>query len=78
MEVGMKESSQQSVKSPFKAWLPEETRTHLKEARKAMRKSVESLLPPEYLEQRRKARREVLLAARSFIDHRLEEMEDRD
>ncbi|MGD8760206.1 MAG: hypothetical protein PVJ07_08130 [Anaerolineales bacterium] len=56
-------------------WLPEETRQHLEAARAAMRESVKSLFPPEFAEQRKKARREALLAARSLIDRALERLE---
>jgi hypothetical protein len=39
-----------------------------------MKKSVEILLPPEFIAHRKAARREMLLAARSLIDHALERM----
>jgi hypothetical protein len=58
-------------------FMPEETRQHLKAAREEMRKSVETLLPPGYLEHRRAARREFLLAARSLIDAALKRMEEK-
>ena len=58
-------------------FVPEETREHLKTAREEMRKSVESLLPPGYLEHRRAARREFLLAARSLIDAALKRMDEK-
>ena len=45
-----------------------EAREHMKEARKAMRKSFEALLPPGYLEHRRAARKEMLLAMHSLVD----------
>jgi hypothetical protein len=54
--------------------LPEETREHLQAARKAFRESVEALFPAGYIEKRRVARREALLAARSLIDHALDRM----
>ncbi len=52
-------------------WIPEEARQHGQTARAEWRKSVESLLPPGFLEHRRAARREMLLALRSMIDHAL-------
>ena len=53
---------------PLADFVPEEAVRHFKAARDEMRKSVEALLPPGYLEHRRAARREMLLAARSVID----------
>jgi len=56
--------------------LPEDTRSHLRAARKAFGQSLEGLLPPGFLEPTRMARREMLLAARSLIDHALERLEE--
>ena len=63
--------------SPKKAyrWPPEETREHLRAARAEIRESYKALFPPEFVERRRAARREMLLAARSLIDHALERIE---
>ena len=63
---------------PFKDFIPEEAREHLKAAHDEMRKSMELLLPPGLLEHRRAARREALKAARIMIDKALEKMEERD
>jgi hypothetical protein len=60
----------------WKAWMPEETRQHLRAARQAMREGMESLFPPEFIQSRRAARREMLLAARSLIDHALQRMDE--
>jgi ribosomal protein S19E (S16A) len=49
-----------------------EARKHMKAARTAMRKSVETLLPAGYVENHRTARREVLLALRSMLDVAIE------
>lgn len=57
--------------------IPEEARVHLKAAGSEIRKSLESLLPPEFVRHGRAARREMLLAARSLIDHTLERLEER-
>lgn len=46
----------------------EEARQHMKAARAAMRESYEKMLPPGFIESRRKARREFLLAMRSMLD----------
>ena len=56
--------------------LPEETRSHLWAARKAFGQSLEVLLPAGFREHTRTARREMLLAARSLIDHALERLEE--
>lgn len=57
--------------------LPEDTREHLQAARQAFRESIEALFPAGYIEKRRLARREALLAARSLIDHALDRIEER-
>ena len=56
--------------------LPEDTRSHLRAARKEFGQSLEGLLPAGFLEHTRTARREMLLAARSLIDHTLERLEE--
>jgi len=53
----------------------EEAHQHLKAARQAMRQSVESMLPPGFVESRRKARKEFLLAVRSMLDAAIERFE---
>lgn len=57
--------------------IPEQARAHLRAARQELRKSIEALFPPEFVRHRRAARRELLLAARSLIDHALERLEAR-
>lgn len=61
----------------YKRFLDEETREHLRAARREIRESYKALLPPEFVDHRRAARREVLLAMRSLIDRSLERMEER-
>ena len=56
----------------FADHLPEETRSHVRAARKEMQESVTSLFPPGFIEHRRAARREMLLAFRSLIDAALD------
>ena len=56
--------------------LPEETRDHLRAARKEFRQGMEGLFPPEFIDHNRRARKEFLLAARSLIDHALDRMEE--
>jgi len=53
-------------------WPPEDVRGHMRTARAEMRESVRAIFPPEFIEHRRAARREILLAFRSLIDHALE------
>jgi hypothetical protein len=53
----------------------EEVRQHMKAARAAMRESYESMLPPGFLESRRKARKEFLLAMRSMLDVAIERVD---
>jgi len=71
----MTEQKKGDRKEEIKHWPPEGTRQHLKAARSEIRESFKSLFPPEFVEHRRAARREMLLAARSLIDHTLERME---
>ncbi len=58
-----------------RGFMPDEAREHLKTAREEMRKSVEGMFPPGFVEHRRAARREMLLAARSVIEAALKRME---
>ncbi len=60
-----------------KDFIPDETREHLKAARAEMRQSMEGMFPPGFLEHRRAARKEMLLAARSLIDAALKRMEEK-
>ncbi len=64
-------------KSKIECPVPEETREHIKSARAEMRKSVQSFLPPEFITHRRAARKEMLMAARSLIDHALDHIEEK-
>lgn len=58
-------------------WMPDETREHLKAAAEANRKAFDSILPPGFRENRREARRQVLLAARTLLDRALKRMDER-
>lgn len=60
---------------PWGHWIPEEALEHLRAARRARRESMHSVLPPGFFEKHTEAKREMLLAARSFIDHALEHIE---
>jgi len=57
--------------------VPEETREHLQAAREELRKGYEAMFPPGFLEHRRAAKRELLLAARSFLDAALKRMDEK-
>ncbi len=63
---------------PFEDKIPEDVREHVRAARKEMRESVKSFLPPQFWEHSRTARKEMLLAWRSMIDHALERIEDKE
>jgi hypothetical protein len=45
---------------------------HAKEASSSLRRSIEELIPPGFIEHRRAARREMLLALRSLLDAAIE------
>jgi hypothetical protein len=64
------------TRKQFQGKLSEETRQHFHAAREEFRKSFEGMVPPGFMEHRRKARREMLLAWRSMIDATLERMEE--
>jgi hypothetical protein len=61
----------------FEGKLSEETRQHLRAAREEFHKSMEGMLPPGFMEHRRKAGKEMLMAWRSMIDATLERMEEK-
>jgi ribosomal protein L13 len=62
--------------NPFEGKISEETRQHFRAAREEFRKSIEGMLPPEFMDHRRNARKEMLMAWRSMIDASLERMEE--
>lgn len=62
----------------FEDEIPEEVRQHARAAREELRESVKAFLPPGFIEHRRKARKEMLLAWRSLIDATLERMEEKE
>ncbi len=65
----------QSKPKHYCEFIPEEAVEHAKIARAEMRKSFAALLPPEFVAHRRKARKELLLAAQQIINHALERIE---
>ena len=60
----------------FRDHIPEDAREHAKNAREEMQKSWATLVPPEFVAHRRKARREILLAARELLNHALDRLEN--
>jgi hypothetical protein len=58
--------------------IPEEARQHVRAAREEMRESIKAFLPPGFIEHRKKARKEMLLAWRSLIDSAIERMDKKE
>jgi hypothetical protein len=57
--------------------VPEEAREHFRAAREEMRKSIEALLPEGFVDHRKGARREMLMAWRSMLDVAIQRMDDK-
>ena len=69
--------SEHEPSGPFaKRWMPDEARQHLRQAREEMRASLRMLVPPEYIQHRRAAHREAILAMRSLLDHALKRLDE--
>lgn len=58
--------------------IPPEAREHFRKARDEMRSAIEGLLPEGFLDHRRAARREMLLAWRSMLDAAIRRMDESD
>lgn len=56
-------------------FVSDEAVEHMRAARAEMRKSMEMLMPPEFIAHRRAARKEMLLAFRSMVDAAIERIE---
>jgi len=67
-----KEKSPKRSKRNYKP--SEEVRQHMSNARTEMRESMRALFPPEFIEHRKVARREILLGIRGLIDDALGRM----
>ena len=65
-------------RKPFEDKIPEDVRQHMRAAREELSESIKAFLPPEFIEHRRKARREMLLAWRSLIDRAIQHMDEKD
>jgi hypothetical protein len=61
----------------YEEHIPEEARQHFHTAREEMRKGLETFLPAGFLNHRRSARREMLLAWRSMLDAAIQRMEEK-
>lgn len=66
----------ESYDQPTKSSNFEEAREHFHSARSAMRKSMEAFLPAGYLENRRAARKEMLLGLRKLLDAAIDRVEE--
>ena len=53
----------------------EEARQHMKAAREALHETYERIFPPGFIENRRRVRREFLLAMRSMLDAAIEHVD---
>ena len=73
--IDMSEISESSEKQQEKNPHFTEAHEHMRTARENMRKSIKALLPPGYMEHRRAARKEMLLAMRSLVDAAIDRVE---
>jgi len=64
-------------KTKRESHIPEEAREHFYKARDEMRKSIETFLPEGFMEHRRAAHKEMLLAWRSMIDSAIDRIDKR-
>jgi len=64
-----------SRQKKYEEHVPEDARQHFRAAREEMRKSLGTILPEGFLEHRKGARREMLLAWRSMLDAAIERMD---
>lgn len=71
----MTEKKDTKRKSHFYDFIPEEAVEHAKAARTELRKSYGSFFPPEFIAGHQAARKEMLLAAREFINHAIDRIE---
>ncbi len=62
-------------KTKRESHIPEEAREHFQKAHDELHKSLETLLPAGFIEHRRAARKEVLMAMRSMLDSAIERMD---
>lgn len=61
----------------YESHIPEDARQHFRAAHKEMREGVKTLLPEGFLEHRKGARKEMLLAWRSMLDAAIDRMDEK-
>lgn len=61
---------------PLEELMGDEAAEHLRAARNEMRQSWEAFLPPGFVEHRRAARKEFLLALRSVLDKAVKRLDE--
>jgi hypothetical protein len=61
----------------MKEHIPEEAREHYEKAREEMRESIRALFPKGFIEHRRAARREMLMATKKMVDYAIERLEEK-
>ena len=64
-----------SRQKKYESHVPEDAREHFRAAHEEMREGVKTLFPEGFLERRKNARREVLMAWRSILDSAIERMD---
>jgi len=74
----MPKSESRQWKSPFHDHIPEESREHVRAAHEELRKGFASFFPPEFMESRRAARKEMLLAAREFLNQAIDRIDEKE
>ena len=65
-------------RTPIEDRIPADAREHMRAARDELRASIDSLFPPEFVQHRRRARREMLLAWRSFLDRAIQRIDEKE
>lgn len=73
----MSEKKDKKFKPPLADKIPEGVKDHAKAARSEMRESIKALFPPEFIEHRKAAHKEMLLAAQAMISHAIERVEEK-
>jgi hypothetical protein len=61
----------------YESHIPDEAREHFHAAHEEMREGVKTFLPEGFLEHRKGARREMLLAWRSMLDAAIQRMDEK-
>ena len=70
----MAEKAEPKFKHRRPDWLTDEAYEHTKAARAELCESVKALFPPEFIERRKAARKEMLLAAGEMINNAIEQV----